>query len=639
MQRTLLSIVVFVFLTNAFFIPVCHGQVNIDSLLSVWNNEKLPDTVRILAIEKLTNATIHSSPDSAYVLAQRQYDLALKLGDRRQECNALNIQGYCLAVKSQYETAIEHYLKSFDVGKEIGYELGMARALNNIGLVRSELGDLVGAVNYYQQSLRLKEKMGNPAEVIPALINIANLYEAIGEPDTAIARYQRALVLCNQVGHVQGSIYCTGNMGIIYKDRKQYDKADTLLRKALLMARQINDQLAMARCLGGLGMVEKERGNYVEALELFRQCIEIGEKLENRDGMGVVYYNLGEILREQGDLHQAEVYGLKAMEISKEVSHLASIKNAANGLYLTYKTLGNSTKALEMHELYITMRDSIMSEENQRETIRTEFSRENEQSKAEIGILNLENEKKEAERLAERRKRFLTLGGGTAMVLLLSVGGGWFYTDRRKRHVAELQWAAFEKNLLENDYLRSRLNTHFMKNALQSINGLISNGQHTKAQEYIDRFHRLMQWTLENASSDTVSLSEELEMMEHYLTLEQPCAEDGLSWEVQVADDVDADDVMLPPLILQPFLENALLHGMKNTGRPGHVRIAVERKGQDVVCTVEDNGRGMASGAEAKPHSTGLRLVRERLAMFSPTAAMRMENTGSGTRAEVRLAA
>jgi sensor histidine kinase YesM len=222
---------------------------------------------------------------------------------------------------------------------------------------------------------------------------------------------------------------------------------------------------------------------------------------------------------------------------------------------------------------------------------------------------------------------------------LLALGGGWFYTDRRKRHRAELQSAAFEKNLIENDYLRSRLNTHFMKNALQSINGLISNGQHTKAQEYIDRFHRLMQWTLENASSDTVSLSEELEMMEHYLTLEEPCAEDGLSWEVQVAEDVDAEDVMLPPLILQPFLENALLHGLKNTGRPGHLRIAVERKGEEVVCSVEDNGRGMASDAEAKPRSTGLRLVRERLAMFSPTATMRMENTGNGTRAELRLAA
>ena len=148
-----------------------------------------------------------------------------------------------------------------------------------------------------------------------------------------------------------------------------------------------------------------------------------------------------------------------------------------------------------------------------------------------------------------------------------------------------------------------------------------------------------MQWTLENASSDTVSLSEELEMMEHYLTLEEPCAEEGLSWEVHVADDVDADDVLLPPLILQPFVENALLHGLKNTGRHGHLRIAVERKGEVVVCSVEDNGRGLAVGAEIKPRSTGLRLVRERLAMFSPTAAMHMENTGSGTRAEVRLAA
>jgi len=256
-----------------------------------------------------------------------------------------------------------------------------------------------------------------------------------------------------------------------------------------------------------------------------------------------------------------------------------------------------------------------------------------------ISLLSSENQRMDAERLAERRKRFITLGGGIATVVLLAMGGGWFYTDRRERHRAQLQLTELKKNLIENDYLRSRLNTHFMKNALQSINGLINSGQHAKAQEYIEKFHRLMQWTLENASSDQVSLMEELEMLENYLMLEAPCAPDGLSWEVQVAADVDADDVMLPPLILQPFVENALLHGMKNTGRPGHLRIAVERKGDEVVCSVEDNGRGMAPDAEAKPRSTGLRLVRERLAMFSPTAAMRMENTGSGTRAKIRLAA
>ncbi len=619
----------------------CSAQINSDSLMIVWNDKSKTDTLRLMAIEQLSTALVFSNPDSAISLAQLQYEFAL--GKRRKwECSALNLQGHALAVKSQYEEAVVLYRKSLEVGKEIGDETGMARALNNIGLILMDVGDLPEAIEHFQQSLLLKEKTNNPAEVIPALINIANLYETIGELDTAINRYRRTLEICNQVGHVRGSAYCLGNMGMVYKTKGEFNIADSLLNEALVLGKQLNDQQAIARCFAGLGMVQKERGEYIKARDFFLQCVQIAESVEDKEGIGAIYYNLGEVYRLQGDLSKAQIYAEKAIGVARSVSHAADIRNAAESLYKIYKATNSPSKALVMHELYIAMRDSIMSEENQRATIRTEFQHDMDMKDAQIKLLDEEKARKDAEARAERNKRLLTLGISASLIVIL-IGGAYFLQrNRKQKHQVEITRAELEKKLVENDFLRSQLDPHFIKNALYNIDRLLVEGKTEEAQRYNDRFYKLMNLTLDHAREQLIGLDEELEMMEQYLSLETDRLGNRLQWSVTVADDVNPADIELPPMILQPLVENALKHGADMKSDKGEVKLEVRVENDRILCIVEDNGGGIDLEKVKRSTSHGLRITTERLEMFSKLnlaeARLDMQNTGNGTRAVVSFA-
>jgi len=645
-----------VFLPLLFFILLCFsasGQAGLDSLRGIWNDVSQSDSVRLRAIHRIAwHGHLRSNPDSALHYSQLQYAFAEQRGRKREMALALNTQGAVFEVKGDYAEAIARHEASLAIRSELGNVAGITASLTNIGNIHAFTGDHAKALDYYIRTVKVYEQDGDaPGKgMANVLNNIAGTYHLQEDLQNALLYYRRSLVIREQLDLKDDIAQSLANIGIALHGLGELDSALVNFNRSLEIGTSTGNRWVQAAALSSIGSVMNTKGEYLKAAGLFERAVALGEEAGDMVSTAGYLTNASAAHMKLGNTAKALLLSTRAYVIAKETGDAVLLRDAAQNHSEILKANGRFKEALEAYELHVLMRDSVMREENQREAIKLEFMQEAELRESEIALLNSENQRKEAERIAERNKRFLTMGVG-GMILLSVLGGGTLVMrNRRQRHQialnkAELQrnMVELEKNHIENDYLRSRLNTHFMKNALQSINGLIGSGQHAKAQEYIERFHRLMQWTLENASSDQVSLTEELEMLQHYLTLEAPCAEDGLRWEVHVADGIDTSDVELPPLILQPFVENALRHGITGTGREGHIHIGVRRQGDEVVCTVEDNGRGMAEGAESKLQSTGLRLVRERLGMFSNmtgmAAAMRMENTGSGTRAEVRLAA
>jgi tetratricopeptide (TPR) repeat protein len=398
-----------------------------------------------------------------------------------------------------------------------------------------------------------------------------------------------------------------------------------------------------AAALSSIGSVMNTKGEYLKAAGLFERAAALAEETGDLVSMAGYLSNASAAHMQLGNKAKGMQFSSRAYTIAKEVGHVVLLRDAAMNHYETLKSSGRYGEALEAYELHVRMRDSVMREENQREAIRLEFMKDAELRESEIALLHSENERKEAETLAERRRRQMTMLGSGGVILLLAGGGTWFVSLRRAAHRRELERQEYRRKVIENDFLRSKLKTHFVKNAMQSIDGFVQSGRSDLASAYIERFNTLMRWILDTAGQDTVTLTEELEAMRLYLTLEEPAARDGLQWSVTVADDVDAEEVQLPPLILQPFVENALFHGLKDIGRAGEVRISVSREDGHLVCSVEDNGRGIGPDAEGKAESNGLKLVRERLALFSGMArtgaGMSVRPTGVGTRAEIRLAA
>ena len=176
---------------------------------------------------------------------------------------------------------------------------------------------------------------------------------------------------------------------------------------------------------------------------------------------------------------------------------------------------------------------------------------------------------------------------------------------------------------LEMQALRARMNPHFIFNCLSSINHFIVKNETETASDYLTRFSRLMRLVLLNSQKPQITLEEEVEMLKLYIELEKLRFRDAFTWSISYADDIRLSDLMIPPLLLQPFCENAIWHGLMHKKGAGHLAISFEMHGDVLECTITDNGIGREKAAQIKKHSVdhqksmGLRLTTARLALFN----------------------
>jgi ligand-binding sensor domain-containing protein len=211
--------------------------------------------------------------------------------------------------------------------------------------------------------------------------------------------------------------------------------------------------------------------------------------------------------------------------------------------------------------------------------------------------------------------------GGLGL-LLAAVGFGAF--RYRLREVQKEAGMREQIAALERSALQAQMNPHFIFNSLNSIQNFIMQNEKQQAAQYLATFARLVRDSLNASAAGKVTLEDEVRMLENYLALEKMRFKNRFDFAVEVADDTDAFDILLPPLLIQPFVENAVLHGMKNAAGQGFIRVFFEEKEDVLAVTVEDNGPGLSAGkeaAEARAHkSLGMGITQKRLALLGGKA-------------------
>jgi two-component system LytT family sensor kinase len=177
-------------------------------------------------------------------------------------------------------------------------------------------------------------------------------------------------------------------------------------------------------------------------------------------------------------------------------------------------------------------------------------------------------------------------------------------------------------NLLALRSLRAQMNPHFIFNSLNSINSFISKNDERSANKYLANFSRLMRTVLEHSSHDFVPLEAEIRVLELYLKLEHVRFSDQFSYTFEVDPQIDPQAVEVPPMLIQPYIENAIWHGLRYKKQPGHLRVMLRREGDQLLGVVEDDGIGRARSMEAKTknqkthQSTGLKNTAQRIQLI-----------------------
>jgi ligand-binding sensor domain-containing protein/two-component sensor histidine kinase len=186
----------------------------------------------------------------------------------------------------------------------------------------------------------------------------------------------------------------------------------------------------------------------------------------------------------------------------------------------------------------------------------------------------------------------------------------------------------YEKKLanVELSALLAQMNPHFLFNSLNSIDSYIIRNESKKASEYLNNFARLMRLILQNSRSNYISLKDELEALDLYLQMESLRFKDKFSYSISVDENVDTNAIVIPPMLIQPYVENAIWHGLmlKANGEAGKVELRVSKKEDELVCVIHDNGIGRKKAAELKAHkqnshkrSMGMQITEDRIEIIN----------------------
>lgn len=521
-----------------------------------------------------------------------------------------NISDFPRAV-SYHERALEAALDADNVEFRIF-------SLNMLGVVYRRNDAVKTALDYNQEALELAEAIDDPSDGIRRSINVSlnsigNIYQTLKQYDLAIEHYDRSLKLESELGNLRGMAVNHQNKGECLEEQGNLDQALNNYRTALYYDQRIGSESGIAICNNSMARVFIKQGKPEMALKLLEETLVAAERTKDRNITSGVHTNLGWALMELGQYNQAETSLKKGLEESIAYELLGNTARCYALLSELARQQGRSVEALEYYKNSREYDDMINNNLNLRYVNDMILRYDTEKKTNQIEILAKENE---IVKLRLRRNQNTLL----ISALMLALFSLILYILYRQYQLKN------EKKLLtlEQSMLRSQMNPHFLFNSLNSIKLYIINNEKKNAVHYLNKFSKLVRKILEASSLKEIPLAEELETVELYMNIENIRFNNEIQFGITVDKGIDTHLVKIPSLILQPFLENALWHGLSS--KPGEKRIDlhVSRTNPRFInIAITDNGVGRAEAEKLKESkvlkrkSVGIDITRERLANFS----------------------
>ena len=614
-------------LVSIFFISSnSYAQKSsIDSLEILLKNPKLHDTTRlsimseIIGSSKIGDTTIgHYNKSIKQILDKRVKEKNLSKKELEAYKYSLAIW-YCdksaeISSKKNAKLIISYYDKAIAIFKELKLEDETWFAVNNKGYALRKLNMHQEAIECFFTALKHHEKQGNKQGVAYAQTAIAHVYEDQNQFAKSIANYNNALLYYNSLKKIDPQkLYekqvILGNIGNNYYNLNQFEKAKKYIIEKIKINEDIGNEGSNGYALRTLGDIEYKLYNRNDAIKFYKKGLLHAEDEAAKTGL---LYGLGKTYLELNNIVDAKKYLIDAKSNAETIKDLETLKWIYKKLYIIYKNEKEYKPALEMFEKFQNAKDSTNLQSSRDALLKQQLKYDFE--KKELN-LKLNAEKKNA-----IKNNWLIALSGT---LLLSLLGGYFYYRNNKQKQAI---AFLEKNQIKQKLLITQMNPHFIFNSIDNIQGLIYNKQDTDAINYLSKFSKLTRQILENSNENYISLSEEVEMIENYIALQQLLYNNKFDYTISVENTIETDTFLLPPMLTQPFIENAIKHGLNTITTKGLINISFYLKDTKLFFEVLDNGKGFDLKKEAPNHkSLAMTITKERLVYYTKNQDFEMK--------------
>lgn len=523
---------------------------------------------------------------------------------------ALFTLGSSLHLRAQHDSAMLLLERALRLAEGRGDSAQMASITKVLAMAHEGLGDYPRALRMLLSSIQYQERQGDSVGLANALLSLGKIYYMQDDDMAARKEFERAVAVYRALGDSAGISIALNNVTRVMVEHGEFDTAIVLLRYNLALRRRVLPKRSRSALESNLSSAYLGLQQWDSALVHARSCIEEAEKHKAGDGQALGWLGVARALKGKGDLDDALEAAQRSMSIALPLRRPEQVSEAHKVIASIRRDRGEYQQALESMDAHRALEDSLVNADRTKEMLEL-------RTRYEVDQKDWENERlRHAGLLADARASSARWGMLAALAVAVVVALLAWAILQRGRHRAHLR-----EMELEQQVLRSQMDPHFLFNALNTIPGLYATGNVATANDHVGHLSKFLRSVLETSRRRTVPLARELELVEHYLRISANRNPGRFTWNIEVKPYVRTEQVAVPPMLVQPVVENALEHGMR--GRDGgHIDVRVDMGGAVLTVEVEDNGIGRRAAA-ARPSqrnhgSMGIDLVRQRIGLYDP---------------------
>ena len=616
---------------------------------------------------------------AAYLAKARNYEFKLSLKDGLRECfSALKIYqkvgsrsniancyiriAYDYYAIANYATSLDYAQKAVSIARQTGNKRLYALSQQSMGISYTLLADYPKAINCYLTQLKLVEALHDTSYMAKVAGNLGVVYYYLKKYPEALQYYNKCLGILEHLHEKPWVGVALNNIGAVYLDMGDYSKVIDYNQRALDINRQEKITKGEANDLTDMSLAYAHLNRYPEAFKCLDSAMVIFEKIGAKNNMSIASGQLAalymdapaDVLRSQGitparRFAEARKLQQRAVQLANETKNLNTEADQWKNMSQVLERQSDYKGALSSYRNYTALKDSIFNDKKRQEITRLNIQYDYDQKEA---GLKAKHAQEQTRAVAEIGRQKVIKNASIIIGLVLIMFGGITFVlyKRRKDAKDKLKEAELKARMAETELkaLRSQLNPHFIFNSLNSISDYIGRHDKVTADMYLVKFAKLMRKILENSERQLISLADDLETLELYMQLESLRLGNKFLYEIEVEDCIDRDNTMVPPMLLQPFVENSIWHGISPKDGGGKIMVKARIQDDMIEYIVEDNGIGREQSAKLKlamkgpaRKSFGIRVIQSRINMINESrdnkARVELTDLEEGTRVSIKI--
>ena len=544
------------------------------------------------------SAVYQTNLDSALVYADEAYRLAVEKKDTSVIAMVAVTKSFFHFTRDEPEKVEETLQFLFDNPDKVPLS-SLGQAYNHMGGIKYRHEGMDEALRMYFKAVEIQEQVGNYAGLARTYLNLGMIYNGLDKKDLAGYFFEKSSFNSSRDSK-ENSVH-----NVLDENFAGAENQLRITQNALERIEDKENSILAAILYSDLGAIHYDLKNYSQGLSDGKIALDIMNRLNFTTNLQLTHFYVGLNEMGLGRYEQAKISFKNAIATTEILGQKERFYAA---LIDANERSGNYRGAFEAQRDIGILKDSInKKQENDRiAEITAQF--ETEKQAQEIEILEGDNKLKAAQLKNQRGILFGVVGGVLLLGLIL------FYAYKNHKIKQNLQFSELTQKLLQ-----MQLNPHFLFNALNGIQYFIRKNDTKKSTRYITNFSGLMRNILENSVEKFISIEEDHATISDFLALQQLVHNNSFNYSVSIDETLDAQNTAIPPMFTQPFVENAIIHGVSGLD-DGMIKVRYGTANGQVIVNIEDNGKGIYSekkNANSLHKSLGTSITKQRMENLS----------------------